>query len=147
MKDILIQPKRNSFFKRSTKPLKNHPIKKYQKETKSSKMKKKAAQAIKKESISVKQLVNRPESKKVKRRPNSLNPLKKSKFMKSRGARWNEFNEGNLTSFGSQVVSSSKLRSSLIRTGKKKKEIADQNENNFGKNFYMKILTKDPNAE
>jgi hypothetical protein len=108
-------------------------MRKYQKETKSSKQKRKPSKNIHKETIDVMHLVNRT-GKKKKKRANSSHPLKKSVL--SNKIKYNENNkcEGSMRSFGSQVVPVSKLKQSLIRTGLKNSGFFSQaqDENYYG---------------
>jgi hypothetical protein len=105
-------------------------MKKYQKETKSSRQKKKAPRNIQKETIDIAQLVHRTSNKK---RSNSSHPLKSS-FSKKRRFTDQEMNRLSKRSFGSQVVPINKLKQSLIRTGLKNNDFYSQNqeENTFG---------------
>ena len=107
-------------------------MKKYQKETKSSRQKKKAPRNTQKETIDIAQLVHRTSNKK-KKRSNSSHPLKSS-FSKKRRFTDQEMNRLSKRSFGSQVVPINKLKQSLIRTGLKNSDFYGQNqeENTFG---------------
>ena len=109
-------------------------MKKYQKETKSSKQKRKPPQNIQKETIDVMHLVNRT-GKKNKKRANSSHQSKKSKFLNKKKYDSNNMYEGSIRSFGSQVVPVSKLKQSLIRTGLRNSGFHNQvqNENLYGR--------------
>lgn len=114
-------------------------MKKYQKETKSSQQKKKASKTLNKETININQLIRRTSNKKLKKkkRSNSSHPFKQSTFSQNQGGRVSDYNDLLMSSFGSQVVSSSKLKNSIVRTGMRSsgfgKVLQNPSQNTFGK--------------
>ena len=89
-----------------------------------------------KDTININQLIRRTNLKKKKiKRSNSNHPFNNSKYSQNKG---NYVNDDHLINgFGSQVVPSSKLKNSLIRTGMRNsdygKGLHNDIENNYGK--------------